>query len=132
MTPTRQVAAAKFMLSTGNYSKSFAKALLVATNPAGRVTSRIRPIPGLSADMKDDMQRELKHLLNDLTGAENYGADVLSLVVASGYVTRLIENKAIEDYLSRTHPDILQEFRAIAATVSLDDVRSTVLPHRSK
>lgn len=53
--------------------------------------------------------------------AYRYGADALKLVVASGFISKLIENQAIESYLSTNHPDILREFRAIVAAVSLDD-----------
>jgi hypothetical protein len=66
------------------------------------------------------MQREMGYLLNDFGATEGYGADVLSLVVATGYVKKLIGNKEIESYLHRNHPDILQKFRTIVATVSLD------------
>ena len=51
---------------------------------------------------------------------ENYGTDVLSLVAASGYVSRLISNEAIESYLHQNHPDVLQQFRTIFVTVLLD------------
>jgi hypothetical protein len=50
----------------------------------------------------------------------SYGEDVLHLVVASGYLNRLISNSAIEDYLERRHPELLVEFRAVVAATSLD------------
>jgi hypothetical protein len=122
MNPRRQVEAAEFMVSSGNFSRSFAQALLLATKSDDRVTWRHKPVRGLLQEQKSRMQHELDCVLKESGARDGYGADVLSLVVASGYVSRLIENKAIEDYLSRSHPDILKEFRAIAAATSLDDV----------
>ena len=121
MNPARQVEAAELMVSTGNFSRNFAQALLVATKPEGRITSGSRPIPGLSEEQKVRMQQELECVLNDFRATEIYGADVLSLVVASGYVSKLIGNKAIESYLGQNHPEILQEFRTVVATGSLDE-----------
>jgi hypothetical protein len=46
---------------------------------------------------------------------------VLSLVVATGFVAKLIENKAIESYLSRNYPDILREFRTIVDAAPLGE-----------
>lgn len=120
MKPKRQVESAHFMLATENYSKSFAKALFVSSNPSDLVGLRTRPIPGLSARMKHMMQREMEDLLKDSKATESYGDDVLSLVVAAGYVSRLIGNKAIDSYLHQNHADILLKFRAIVETASLD------------
>ena len=120
MSPPRQVEVAKLMVSTGNFSRSFAQALLVATKPDDRVTMKSRPIYGLSDEQKAEMQRELESLLKDIGALENYGADVLSLVVASGYISKLINDQAIESYLGQSHPEILQEFRTIVAAASLE------------
>ena len=52
----------------------------------------------------------------------SYGDDVLHLVVASGYLNRLLNNPLIERYLSTRHPELVDEFRAIIAASSLDHV----------
>ena len=49
-----------------------------------------------------------------------YGDDVLNLVVASGYVGRLVGNPEIERYLEARHPELLSELRVIVTAVSLD------------
>jgi hypothetical protein len=51
---------------------------------------------------------------------ESYGDDILHLVIASGYLSRLVGNTEIERYLSEHHAEILQEFRAIISATSLD------------
>jgi hypothetical protein len=120
MNPTRQVEAAEFMVSAGNFSRIFALALLLATKQEDRVARRAKPILGLSRERIANMQQDLECLLKDSAATENYGTDVLSLVSASGYVSRLISNEAIESYLHQNHPDVLQQFRTIFVTVSLD------------
>lgn len=119
--PTHQVAAARFMISTGNYSLFFAKALLIATGSEERENRGIKSIRGLTREQQTKMQQELERLLSDIGITETYGADVLSLVVACGYISKLIGNKAIAQYLHETHPKILRELRSIVATGSLSD-----------
>ena len=46
---------------------------------------------------------------------------MLNLVVASGYLSSLIGNPRLSDYLERHHPEILTEFRAIVAATSLEE-----------
>jgi RepB plasmid partitioning protein len=128
MMPKRQVEAANIMISTGNYSKSFAKALLIATKPAERVKMRSRPVRGLSQGQQENMQQELENLLGEARVAERYGADVLSLIVASAYVSKLISNKTIESFLGQHHRKYLEEFRAIVSAISLDKSRTNRRP----
>jgi RepB plasmid partitioning protein len=49
-----------------------------------------------------------------------YGDDVLHLVIASGYLSKLLKNRDIKRYLSQRHPEILAEFAAIISATSLD------------
>jgi hypothetical protein len=67
------------------------------------------------------MEREMETVTGDFKAIEaSYGEDVLHLVVASGYLNRLISNSAIESYLERRHPELLVEFRAVVTATSLD------------
>lgn len=50
----------------------------------------------------------------------SYGDDVLHLVIASGYLSRLVANPAIEQWLAARHPEILSGFRSIISVASLD------------
>ena len=52
---------------------------------------------------------------------QSYGTDVLNMVLARGYVAKLLGNKAVVSYLRRNQPDFLDEFKAIIATASLDE-----------
>ena len=42
-------------------------------------------------------------------------------MVAAGYLSSLIGNPRVSDYLERHHPEILTEFRAIVAVTSLEE-----------
>jgi hypothetical protein len=118
MSPARQVESAKLMLSTGDFSTSFVQALLLATEPEDRLLRRGRPVFGVSQEQKVKMQRELKSLLSEVGIMDSYGADMLSLVIASRYISKLINNQAIEKYLSQSYPATLQEFQSIVAAAS--------------
>jgi hypothetical protein len=45
---------------------------------------------------------------------ESHGKNVLNLVLAVGYVRRLVENAAVVKYLSKNYPDIFAEFEKLA------------------
>jgi hypothetical protein len=121
MKPARQVEAAEFMASTRNFSRVFALALLLASKPEERLARRAKPILGLSQERIAKMQQELECMLKDSSAMQSYGSDMLSLVAASGYVSRLIDERAIESYLHQRHPDLLQKFRAIVSAARLDE-----------
>ncbi|WP_244999731.1 plasmid partitioning protein RepB C-terminal domain-containing protein [Brevundimonas nasdae] len=123
MRPMRQVEAAELMLSANNFTSAYAKALLAAT----RQTDLIRPdkpkrVGGMTSDQMARMEREMASLTKDFRALEaSYGDDVLHLVLASGYLNRLLGNTLIERYLTTRHPELVEEFRAIISASSLDE-----------
>ncbi|EEA03718.1 conserved hypothetical protein [Burkholderia sp. H160] len=44
----------------------------------------------------------------------------MNLVLAKGYLAKLLENESARQYVSQRHPDLMAEFESIIATVSLD------------
>jgi len=122
MKPYRQIEAADLMVAAGNYTSSYAKALLVGTKQEDLARpEQPKKIIGMSAEQIDRMEREMAVLTSDFKSVESsYGDDVLHLVIASGYLNRLITNRAIEKYLRQHHPELLSEFRAIVSAASLD------------
>ena len=50
----------------------------------------------------------------------SYGDDMLVLVVASGFIERLLAKSEIEGFLAGRHPEFLENFRAIVQATSLD------------
>ena len=52
---------------------------------------------------------------------QSYSNDVLNMVLARGYLGKLLANKAVASYLQRRQPDLLEEFRNIVKITSLED-----------
>jgi len=128
MKPVRQLEAAELMTTAGTYTTSYAKALLAATKQSALVKSdQPKRVAGLTPDQMARMEREMDTLQQDLKSVEtSYGDDVLHLVIASGYLGKLIRNSAIKRYLSQHHPELLTEFRAIIEATSLEQTATTV------
>lgn len=120
MKPMRQMETAELMNIAGNCSASYAKALLAATRQTDLVKSdQPKRVGGLTPEQMARMEREMDTLQQDLKTVEaTYGDDVLHLVIASGYLSKLTGNTAVKRYLGQYHPEILTEFRAIIAATS--------------
>ena len=122
MKPLRQIEAAELMTLVSNYTSSYAKALLAGT----KQTDLVRPekpkrIAGLSPDQMARMEREMAALTQDFRVLESsYGDDVLHLVVASKYVSRLLANSEIRGFMERRYPELLSQFETIVGATSLD------------
>lgn len=122
MKPTRQVECIELMLTANNMTVAYAEALLAATPPPLLVgETKPRKLRGVTADQMAKMEREMGNLQGQLKLVEkSYGQDVLLLVLARGYLAKLIDNKAVFRFLSQRQPDVLAEFESIVQTVTLD------------
>ncbi len=120
--PTRQVECVELMASTNNLTVAYAQALVAAT-PSNLVVgeTKTRKMTGVSADQMAKMEREMGNLQEQFKLAEqSYGQDVLNLVLARGYLAKLMANDSILRYLTKHHPDVLNEFDAIVSMAALD------------
>lgn len=120
--PTRQVECVELMLTANNMTVAYAEALLAAT-PQHLLVSEKRPrkISGVTAEQMVKVEREMGNIQGQLKLVEkSYGQDVLLLVLARGYLGKLIDNKAVFRFLSQRQPDVLAEFENIIQTVALD------------
>ena len=122
MKPPRQIETAELMAASGNFTASYAKALLAATRQHDLVhPERPKQVGGFTQEQMARMEREMESLQRDFKAVEtSYGDDVLNLVVATGYLTRLVANPDIEKFLSATYPEYLEGFRTIISAASLD------------
>jgi RepB plasmid partitioning protein/ParB-like nuclease domain len=123
MKPFRQMEAVELMATAGNWSSSYAKALLAATKQEELAKShRPKKIVGMSSEQMARMERELASLHRDFKQIEaSYGDDILHLVIACGYLTRLVANPEIDRFLAQHHPEMRREFHSIIAAASLDE-----------
>lgn len=114
--PLRQIEAAELMVAMNKYTISYAKSLVAAT-PQAQLADPDRPkaVRGLSGDQMSLMERESANLEREFRIAEQaYGANHLDLVLAKGYLGKLLGNSRILRYLSSHHQEILTEFQKIA------------------
>ena len=127
MTPMRQVEAAELMCAANRYTYAYARALLAATKSDQLVDpKRGKNIRGVSVEDIARMEREMNGLTRDYKLVEDgFGTTVLNLVVARGYLARLLGNNRVLRYLDRHHPEILNELKAVAEGTAADARLST-------
>lgn len=123
MRPERQVEAVELMIAAKAVNVTYAEALLNATPPE-QLADHHRPPrikPMATPEQMAKLEREMDKVQGQYQQAEQtYGADLLHLVVAKGYLTKLLANEAVRRYLTQHQPEILDEFQALVDTVALN------------
>lgn len=115
MKPMRQIEVAELMIAMNRFSVPYAKSLTAATPQNQLVSAERKAVKGLSGDQIGLMERESSSLDREFKMIEaDYGVDHLDLVLASGYICRLLENVRAVKYLAQHHSEILSEFQRIA------------------
>lgn len=112
--PMRQIEAAELMVAMNRYKVSYAQSLVAASSESQLVESK-KKVKGLTPDQIARMETEAARLQRDFKMIEqDYGADHLDLVLAVGYVARLLGNARVVGYLAQSHPEILAEFQKLS------------------
>jgi hypothetical protein len=116
MAPIRQIEAAEVMVSMNRYSSDYAKSLLASTPQSQLVNGgKSGAVKGLTDEQMAIMERESGNLEREFKIAtQSYGADHLDLVLAKGYLSRLLANAKVVRYLAQHHREYLAEFQKIA------------------
>lgn len=111
MGPERQVEAAQLMVAMNKFTISYARTLLAGTPDSQLAPGRKRLKPrGVTDEQLMLMQRESANLDREFRLIEeSYGPDHLDLVLARGYLGRLVGNQKVARYLEQHHRDILSE-----------------------
>ena len=113
--PVRQIEAAQLMNAMNRFSITYARSLVAATPDAQIADGHRRQLPGLTDEQFALMQSESENLEREFRMVEaNYGSDHLDLVLAIGYVGRLLSNARVVRHLAQFHADIEAEFQKIA------------------
>ena len=123
MKAARQVEAVELMVSSNTITVAHAEALLKATPPEQRAdlkpTERDKTSP---IEQIVKLEKEMSQVQTQYKDAEqNYGSDLLNLVVAKGYLTKLLANEAVNSYIQRHEPDILEQFELVVNTISMEE-----------
>jgi len=122
--PMRQIEMAELLVASNNYTAVYAKCL-VAASPPDQVLETDRPKPSRGMDPADvaRLQSEMQNLEREFALVqEEYGQNMLTLVVVVGYVRGLLDNAAVVRFLSQAEPAMLTEFQRIVDTA---DMRAT-------
>jgi hypothetical protein len=123
MKPQRQIECADLMCSMNNFSVNYAGALLAATPPDQLVeANQPKRFKGLAAAEISRMEQEMSLVQSRFKLIEqSYGNDMFNMVLARGYLNKLLANRAVASYLQRRQPDLVEEFRSIVKITSLED-----------
>ncbi len=123
MKAARQVEAVELMIASNTITVAHAEALLKATPPEQRADVKPAEKEKKTAPIEqiEKLEKEMSQVQESYTQAEqNYGSDLLNLVVAKGYLTKLLANESVQRYLGQHQPEILSEFQALVDTEALD------------
>lgn len=121
MKATRQVVCVDLMLTANSLTVNYAEALL-ATTPVELLVGGEKPeMKGVSAEQMARMEHEMENLQGQYKLIEDsYADDVLNLVVAQGYLSKLLANDAVSRFIEQHRQDIYEQFKSIALMNSLD------------
>lgn len=115
MKPLRQIECAELMLSLNNITVPYAKALLMTTEPSmlKEPTKKIKKMDNsFEAIKKIENDRANLHVQFKIL-EQDYAQDTLNLVLATGYLKKLLSNNNVKNYLIKNHPDIYTEFETV-------------------
>ena len=121
--PMRQIEVAELLIATGNFYKPYVKALVAATPPEMLLDpEKHKVVEGLTPEQVTKMEKEMEALQRDLRHVEDsHGNQVLNLVLARGYLGKLLGNARIARYLGQRHGDIFRELQTISEGSSLEN-----------
>jgi ParB-like chromosome segregation protein Spo0J len=124
MKAARQVEAVELMIASNTITVAHAEALLKATPPEQRtdVNPPEREKKTAPIEQLVKLEKEMNQVQESYKEAEeNYGSELLNLVVAKGYLTKLLANEAVHSYIARHQPEILTHLELVVNTVSMEE-----------
>lgn len=118
----RQIEVAELLSAANNFSVPYIKALLASTHSDMLVDpDKSKIVEGLTPEQVIKMEKEMEALQRDLKSVEEtYGNEVLNLVLARGYLTKLLNNARVVRYLSQHYTEILSELQTVSVGSSLE------------
>lgn len=126
MKSARQIEAVELMIAANSITTAHADALLKATPPEQRTDIKPAKPEELQGDPIEQivkLEKEMNQVQAKYRDAEqNYGSELLNLVVAKGYLAKLIANPMVKSYLARHAPEILEHFELVVNTVNMEEV----------
>lgn len=124
MKAARQVEAVELMIASQNITVAHADALLKASPPEQRTDVKPPEKEKKTAPIEqiEKLEKEMNQVQEKYQEAESsYGSDLLNLVVAKGYLAKLLVNDLVKDYIARHEPEILEHLELVVNTVSMEE-----------
>ena len=123
MKPARQVEAVELMIASNSFTMAHAEALLKATPPEQRNDTKpaTRPkAPPMEQIAK--LEKEMNQVHTQFKDAEqHYGSDLLNLVLAKGFIAKLLANESVKHFIECNENEILEHFELVVNTVSMEE-----------
>lgn len=122
MKPFRQIEAAEMMVAANKFTATYAEMILITTRPDGLVgTAKSKKKDEISVEDLARMEAEMERLRQDCQAVEDgIGDTMLSLVVAKGFMSRLLRNENICEHLKRYHGDLLTSLVSTMEAIAAD------------
>lgn len=122
MKPFRQIEAAEMMIAANKFTKTYAEMILVTTR-SDALTDKAKPKKEeISPEDISRMEAEMERLQQDsMTVEDSMGETMLSLVVAKGFITRLLRNENIHSHLRQYHDDLLTSLVTTLESIAADN-----------
>ena len=113
--PMRQIEMAEVMVASNNYTAAYAKCLVLASSPDQLLEPSQQTAPGgMEEHDVARLQREITSMEHEFKLVqEEYGQNMLNLVVVVGYLRSLLDKAAVVRFLSQAEPAMLAEFQKI-------------------
>jgi len=120
--PIRQIEMAELMNSIQNYSKTYVKALIVATRKAFFIDEgKTKQMMGITPEALAQMEKEMESVEKDFKLIEeSFGRNMMHLMLANGYLDKLLENGRVVRFLASNYNGMLVELQKIIDTTSLE------------
>lgn len=120
--PLRQMEMAEIMVAAGNYTATYARALVMTTGKDQLVDPEDpKKIPGVKPEDLARLEHETRVQEKDFRVLdETYNEQVMALTIARGYLRPLIDNGRVVRYLSQNRREFLTEFQRIVESTALE------------
>lgn len=120
--PLRQIEMAEIMVAAGNYSVTYARALVMTTSREQLVDPESpKKIPGIHPDDLARIEHEMRIQEKDFRMLdETYNDHVMALTIARGYLRPLLDNNRVVRFLAQNFREFLTEFQRIVESNALE------------
>ena len=120
--PIRQIEMAEIMVAAGNYTATYARALVMTTAKEQLVDPESpKKIPGVKPEDLARIEHEVRVQEKDFRVLdETYNENVMALTIARGYLRSILENGKVVRFLAQNSREFLTEFQRIVESTALE------------